>query len=149
MQAEMSSQQVAAFIAEQVGGSLLVASEAGGAPEVAWGDMFFYATDDQAPPAMPFATIVHHDYPGFDEASHLDRPGVYRLNFDLGRDGLEAIYPGWTPEGFDFTIADRVIPHPAYWRQGWLSIVNPTDERLHHVLPLLLMAHARAADRRS
>lgn len=145
----MESEQVAAFILERVGGSLLVASEAGGAPEVAWGDMFFYATDDHAPPAMPFATIVHHDYPGFDEASHLNRPGVYRLNFDVGRDGFEAIFPDWNPDGFDFTVADRVIPHPVYWRQGWLSIVSPTEERLRHVLPLLVLARERAAARRS
>ncbi len=145
----MSSDHVAAFILERVGGSLLVASEEGGAPEVAWGDMFFYATDDHTPPAMPFATIVHRDYPGFDEASNLNRDGVFRLNVELGRATLEARLPAWEPDGFDFAVADRLIPHPAYWRQGWASIINPTDERLLEVLPLLIEARARAAARRA
>ena len=145
----MLSDQVAAFILEHVGGSLLVASEEGGAPEVSWGDMFFYATDAQAPPAMPFATIVHRDYPGFDEASNLNREGVFRLNVELGKATFEATFPAWELEGYDFTVADRLIPHPAYWRQGWASIINPTQDRLLEALPLLLEARTRSAARRT
>jgi erythromycin esterase-like protein len=51
----------------------LVASEENGAPEGAWGDRFFYVGPDRR---QPFATIVEHDVPGFDEASQLDRPSV-------------------------------------------------------------------------
>jgi hypothetical protein len=48
------------------------ADEESGAPEGSWGDWFFFTGADHR---MPFATIVEHDTPGFDEDSHLDRPG--------------------------------------------------------------------------
>lgn len=54
---------------------VVVASEANGAPEVAWVDVFFiYKPDDLTPLErhFPYATIVHNDYPGFDESSDLD-----------------------------------------------------------------------------
>ena len=62
------------------------AGEESGTPEGSWGDWgdwFFFAGADHR---MPFATIVEHDTPGFDEDSHLDRPGAFRLNIDVGRE---------------------------------------------------------------
>jgi hypothetical protein len=67
----------------------VVTSEANGAPQVAWGDTFFYFEPDPAAPhdrRMPFATIVQSDYEGFDVLSDLARPGVLRLNIGVGRD---------------------------------------------------------------
>ena len=72
----------------------LVASEENGSPEGAWGDRFFYVGPDRR---QPFATIVEHDVPGFDEASQLDRPGVFRLNLDLGRAEFERVF-GFPPK---------------------------------------------------
>ncbi len=62
---------------------VLVASEEGGAPAVAWDDVFFHRTDDLTPPNMPFATIVTKDYPSFDEQSNLDRNGAFRLDLPI------------------------------------------------------------------
>jgi hypothetical protein len=33
---------------------------------------------------FPFATVVTNDYDGFDTASNLDRPGIFRLNIAVG-----------------------------------------------------------------
>ena len=41
---------------------------------------------------MPFATIVTKDYTGFDTASDLNRPGVFRLNVGVGRDTFRALF---------------------------------------------------------
>ena len=48
-----------------------------GSPESAWGDSFATYDPDGTAPAtrQPFATVVVSDYPGFDTASRLDRPG--------------------------------------------------------------------------
>jgi hypothetical protein len=120
----------------------VTASEANGAPEAAWGDSFFYYDPDGTPAdrRMPFATIVVHDYEGFDTASDLDRPGVFRLNVAAGRAAI--------PESDgDPTALDTLIPHPVYASQGWVAILNPAERTAALARSLLTDAHARAARR--
>ncbi|PYC64767.1 erythromycin esterase [Micromonospora arborensis] len=128
----------------------VVASEENGAPEGAWGDRFFHVGPDRR---QPFATIVEHDVPGFDEASQLDRPGVFRLNLDLGRAEFERLF-GFPPKAFedhrdtfDFARLDTLVPHPGYALYGFGSIVMPGPQMLPEVDRLLAVAYARAADR--
>ena len=71
---------------------------------------------------MSFATIVTHDTPGWDEVSRLDRLGVFRLNLHVGRNHVPTV-----SDGIDYGCGGMVLPHPQYARQGWVSIVNPTD----------------------
>jgi hypothetical protein len=69
----------------------VTASEANDAPEVAWGDSFFFYDpegDEPADQRLPFATIVTQDYDGFDMASNLNRHGIYRLNLAVGQVAL-------------------------------------------------------------
>ena len=112
----------------------LIASKETGAPDVAWGDSFFFYDPDNAIPEnrrLPFATIVISDYPGFDTASNLDRPGVFRLNLAVGRDRFNELFGFSSAEFakrsnvFDFTALDRIIPHPVYAKQGWISVLVP------------------------
>ena len=128
----------------------LVASEENGSPEGSWGDRFFYVGPDRR---QPFATIVEHDVPGFDEASQLDRPGVFRLNLDLGRTEFTRLF-GFPPKDFeehrdefDFARLDTVLPHPGYALYGFASIVMPGPQLLPEIDRLLTIAHARAVDR--
>ncbi|AEB45473.1 MULTISPECIES: DUF6194 family protein [Micromonospora] len=144
----------AATLAERIlalpGVEQVVASQENGSPEVAWGDRFFHVGADRR---QPFATIVEHDVPGFDEASQLDRPGVFRLNLDLGRAEFERRF-GFPPKDFeehrhefDFARLDTVVPHPGYALHGFASIVMPGPHLLPEVDQLLAVAHARAVDR--
>ncbi|WP_407653478.1 DUF6194 family protein [Actinoplanes oblitus] len=125
----------------------LIAGPGTGAPELSWGDRFFFAGEDRM---RPFATIVVQDVPGFDERSDLDRPGVFRLNVELGRERFKALF-GYGPEQFtehesaiDFTASGRWFPHPVYAVQGWGSMIDP-DPAV--VQPLLEHARARSAAR--
>ncbi|MFD6752216.1 DUF6194 family protein [Micromonospora gifhornensis] len=144
----------AATLAERIlalpGVEQVVASEENGSPEGAWGDRFFHVGPDRR---QPFATIVEHDVPGFDEASQLDRPGVFRLNLDLGRTEFERRF-GFPPKDFeehrhefDFARLDTVVPHPGYALYGFASVVMPGPHLLPEVDQLLAVAHARAVDR--
>ncbi|WP_433342127.1 DUF6194 family protein [Micromonospora sp. CA-111912] len=124
------------------------ADERSGAPEVSWGDRFFFVGSDRR---RPFATIVEHDVPGFDEDSHLDRPGIFRLNVHVGREEFQRRF-GYPPvelpdhrPGIDFTRCDEVLPHPAYGTYGWACVLNPGIHRLPEVDRLLAHAHRRAA----
>ncbi len=142
--------ELAARILELSDVTCVEADERSGAPETSWGDRFFFVGPDRR---MPFATIVEHDTPRFDEASRLDRPGVFRLNFELGRDGFKSEL-GYAPAEFadrsssiDFARLDEVLPHPAYGTQGWACILNPSARRLPDGDRLLAHAHRRAMGR--
>ena len=97
----------------------------------------------------PFATIVLRNMPGFDEDSNLERPGVFRLNIDLSREESERQF-GHPPRkftdhrsDFDFSEADRLMPHPLYGSQGWACILNPTPRR-QDIDQLIRHSHQRA-----
>ncbi|MFI6783005.1 DUF6194 family protein [Micromonospora sp. NPDC050276] len=144
----------AAVLADRIvalpGVEQVVASAENGSPEAAWGDRFFYVGPDRR---QPFATIVEHDVPGFDEAAQLDRPGVFRLNLDLGRAEFERLF-GFPPKAFeehrhefDFARLDTLVPHPGYALYGFGSIVMPGPQLLPEIDRLLAIAHGRAVDR--
>ena len=94
---------------------------------------------------MPFATIVIKDYGDFDDASDLDRPGVYRLNVGVGKETYRSLFPG---EGeHDFTALDVLMPHPVYGRQHWVCVLNPSEKTFETVKPLLAEAYEIAVKR--
>ena len=150
MDAAVTVEDVAARIAALPGVEQVVADEAGGAPELSWGDRFFFVGPGRT---RPFATMVQRDVPGFDELSRLDRPGVFRVNVETGREGFEREF-GLRPRDlpahlgrYDFAAAGVVLPHPAYGTYGWASVVAPTAAALADLDRLLTAAHARATAR--
>jgi hypothetical protein len=150
----MTEDDVIAFVTGLPEVRAVTASEANGAPEVSWGDTFFFHAPEGAEPGrMPFATIVTKDYAGFDTASDLDRPGVFRVNIGVGRAAFEELL-GYPPAAhdahagrFDYTALDRLIPHPVYAVQAWVAILNPGETTAALTRSLLGDAHARAARR--
>ena len=96
---------------------------------------------------MPYATIVVNDYPGFDEASDLKRTGVYRVNLWVSRDTYERQTSGDDGSAIDYSVLDKVIPHPVYGPQSWLSVLNPGPVTESTVKDLLAEAHDRARKR--
>lgn len=108
------------------------------------GDTFFiYDPDRDLEPQhqMPFAAIVTKDYGEFDNASRLDRPGIYRLNIGVGRDTYLRLFgapPGEAGVGtHDFAALDALMPHPVYATQWWVCVLNPSDATFETVKPLL------------
>ena len=143
----MTADEISAFVGGLPGVVTVVADEAGGAPEVAWGDSFF----SYEAAKMPFATIVTKDYGDFDAFSRLDRPDVFRLNVEVGRERFEALI-GYAPaahgeQEHDYAELDRLLPHPVYATQGWVCVVNPGERSDALARELLAHAHARAARR--
>ncbi|MFC4064587.1 DUF6194 family protein [Actinoplanes subglobosus] len=119
-------------------------------PPYTWGDRFFFAGEDRM---RPFATIVGHDVPDFDERSALSADGRHRLNIEVGRDEFRNLF-GYGPEEFaahqeeiDFAETDRLMPHPAYAVQGWACVVNPGPGTAEEVARLLERARTRSAAR--
>jgi Family of unknown function (DUF6194) len=93
-----------------------------------------------------FATIVTTDE--HDDASDLDRPDVFRLNIGVDRPTFDRIAAADAAP--DYTAFDRLLPHPVYAQQLWISILNPSDSTFREtVIPLLALAHDRLAATRA
>lgn len=147
----MDKDEIREFV-EALGGVLVLEPGPGdGAPEIAWGDWFFYyAPDGVIPQTQPFATVVTKDYPD-DRGSRLDRPGAFRVNMHAGA----AAFRAWTghepkaPAGADVdpSTPDTVFAHPVYGGLGWLAVVNPGPRTAEPVRELLREAHRLARGR--
>lgn len=107
---------------------------------------FFYGPERM----FPFATIVTQD-DAYDAYSRLDRPDVARLNIGVGKDTFHALVgpPPATPEtsGVDYTALDRLMPHPVYAKQLWLSVLNPGPATWPTVQNLLAEAYQMAVEK--
>jgi hypothetical protein len=143
----MTADEVIAFMTAELEGTLVVvASEENGAPQVAWGDAFFiYDPEKRITPErhFPYATIVNHDYPGFDE-SDLNREGVFRVNMWVSPETSKRETADSGAEAIDYGALDRVIPPPVYGKQSWLSVLSPGEAAGDKVKTLLAEAHRRA-----
>jgi hypothetical protein len=114
---------------------------------------FFYGPDRK----LPFATLATQDN-DYDRASHLDRPGVFRLNIGVERDTYRSLFgpqpsapgaAGVVDTGHDFTVLDRLLPHPVYAPQSWVCVLNPSAETFQTVRPLLTEAYEKAVRRQA
>jgi hypothetical protein len=152
----MTMDEIISFVDSLEGVLTQRAHSGDGSPEIAWGDTFFYYAPDGVLPqaTQPFATIVTKNYPG-DEASHLDRPGVFRVNMAAGREAFIA-HTGRVPRDTDAAVAagtpapdalDAVIAHPVYGSLGWLSVNSPGPVTGPEVRRLLEESHQLARAR--
>ncbi len=119
----MTEDEIIAFASALPDVAVETASAESGAPEAAWGDSFVYVDPPGAEPEpperrWPFATLVVHDYAGFDESSRLDREGVFRVNVNVGRSRFEELV-GYSPSqhaerrrDHDYTELDVLAPPP-------------------------------------
>jgi hypothetical protein len=95
-----------------------------------------------------FATIVTTDEHDEGAPSNLARPGVFRINLGVGRATFERLVGSLREP--DNAAFERVLPHPVYAKQLWISILNPSDATFRDVvLPLLAEAHDRLAAQRA
>jgi hypothetical protein len=109
----------------------------------AHGDVFaLYDPAEDLPPErqLPWATIVTSDNP-YDATSHLDRPGVFRLNLGLPKARFHEVVD--VAAEHDPTALDALFPHPVYGGLHWLCVLNP-DRTWPAVQGLLGEAHAFA-----
>ena len=96
-----------------------------------------------------FATIVTTDEHDMGSPSNLSaRPDVYRLNLGVDKSTFER-YARVEAEP-DYAALDRVLPHPVYAAQHWISILSPSWSTWNEtVSPLIALAHDRLAAQRA
>jgi uncharacterized protein DUF6194 len=144
----MDEESIRRYIGAFEGVDVEIASKERGAPEIAWGDTFFIHDPDrnlEGPRRFPFATIVTKDYGDFDNASELDRPGVFRLNVGVSKKTFQSLFAGGGTN--EYTALDTLMPHPVYGSNHWVCVLNPSDETFESMKPLIDEAYAIAAGR--
>ena len=127
---------------------VVVGSSEAGSPEIAGGDAFFIYDpnrDLSETRRFPFATIVTKDYGDFDNASKLDRPGVFRLNIEIRKETYAKLFD--SEEQFDFAALDRLMPDPVYGGNHFVCVLNPSDSTFETIKPLLSEAYQIAVKR--
>lgn len=109
---------------------------------------YFYGSERM----LPFATLATADNE-HDRVSELDRDGAWRLNVGVSRETYRSLLgdekPRLGPAGViegdhDFTVRDRILPHPHYAPQSWVCVVSPSAETFETVCGLLREAYERA-----
>ena len=119
----------------------------------AWGERsFFYNPNSLLPRGVYFCTLKEKDGDN-DNASHINRDGVYRFNFGLPSNTFIEIF-GTKPKrpqkgeiidgSWDFTELNKLTPHPVYGWMGWVAILNPTQEALSELKPYLHRSYEKA-----
>jgi hypothetical protein len=100
---------------------------------------FFYGNERK----FPFATLTTTDE--HDQFSDLNRPGVFRLNVGLSKASFQSLFS--SAEECDFTVTDRIMPHPVYGKMYWVCVVCPSGETFERVKSLLAEGYALAKKR--
>ena len=102
----------------------------------------FFSLDERHWPN--FATIVTTDEHDMGTPSDLARDGVFRLNIGVGRETFERLVGSMDDP--DYAALDRIVPHPVYAKQRWISILNPSRSTFDDVVkPLIAEAYERLA----
>ncbi|KUJ84210.1 hypothetical protein AWR36_000400 [Microbulbifer flavimaris] len=119
----------------------------------AWGEQsFFYNPERNLPRGVYFATLKAKDGEN-DQASGLDRKGVYRFNFGVTKPTFESVLGpkpsrpaagGVVKTGHNFRQLNTLMPHPVYGWMSWVCILNPDRESFDNLLPLLEESYALA-----
>ncbi len=115
------------------------------------GGSFFFYGDERM---FPFATLSISDE--YDQESNLSRPGVFRLNVGVSKQTFQSLFgtnPGRAGEavegsGHDYTVLDRLMPHPVYGKMYWVCALNPGAETLEPLQKMLAEAYDTAVRKR-
>ena len=111
------------------------------------GDSFYFFDPRDGRPVdkrFPFATLVENDL--HVDGTFVSVPGVFRLSTGVSGETFRSLFPDAAPaEAVDPLTRDRLMPHPVYGRQHWVTVLNPSEESFERFRPLLAEAYAIAA----
>ena len=108
-----------------------------------FGYLFYFVGDDHM---LPFVTIANSDN-DYDNVSHLDREGVFRVNIGVSRETFDKLIGEYDSEAVDYSALNVFLPHPDYAKQNWVCILSPSGDHVERLKALIVEAHSIAAVR--
>ncbi|MBB4041889.1 hypothetical protein GGR34_003572 [Microvirga flocculans] len=119
----------------------------------AWGETaFFHNPERQLPNGVYFLTVKHRDSIN-DHASQLSIDGSFRVNIGLPKKEYARLFGPTPPRpakgrcvdtGHDFSLRDRLMPHPVYAWMGWVAVAGLTVPTFDSLKPQIVLAHEHA-----
>jgi len=111
-----------------------------------WGEKgIFYNPQNRLKRGVYVLTIKEKDGEN-DRSSNLNRADIYRVNLGIRKETFKSIFgsiPKRPDKGgivnmdYDFTVIDKIIPHPIYAWMGWISILNPSGKTFDTLKPFI------------
>ena len=122
-------------------------------PKSSWGETsLFYNPGKLLPNGVYFCTIKERDGEN-DQASRLNREGVFRLAIGLPPTTYRELFGAKPPRptkggvvktGHQFDALNELMPHPIYAWMCWAQILSPTEEMFSRLFPIIEEAHEAA-----
>lgn len=104
-----------------------------------YGYRFYFYVEDHR---MPLLTTANSGS-DYDNRSDRNREGVLRVNLGVRAETFRELFPGGdvNVDGLDYTRLNEFLPHPDYWRQNFLCILNPAGPQAVCLQQLIRKAH--------
>ena len=87
---------------------------------------------------IPFLRIANSESM-YEERSNLKRKGVFRVDLSVRGETFRKFFSSndINVDALDYTQLNQFMPHPEFWRQNFLCILNPAGPnkaRLEHLI---------------
>jgi hypothetical protein len=112
-----------------------------------WGETcLFYNPEKKLKKGVYLLTFKEKDGKNDNSSQLKDKKGFYRLNLGITKRTFLDLFghiptrpvAGKTVDmGYDFSTIDCIMPHPIYSWMAWICVVNPSQQTLKKLLPLI------------
>ena len=143
----MTPDKILNYCLENLEGTVLVES---------WGEKgIFYNPDHVLKRGVYILTVKEKDGDN-DKGSGLSRENVYRVNLGIRKSTFAELFgaiPKRPPAGgvvdmdYDFTILDKILPHPVYAWMAWICALSPSEKTFEELKPYIQESYEYAREK--
>lgn len=143
----MTADKILEYCLKEYKGTVLISS---------WGERgIFYNPENKLKRGIYILTVKEKDGDN-DKSSNLNRDGIYRVNLGVYKETFTKMF-GMIPKrpakgcivdmDYDFTLTDRILPHPVYAWMGWICMLNPSESTFEKLKPLIQESYEYAKEK--
>lgn len=123
-----------------------------------WGESgIFYNPNQSLKRGIYVLTVKEKDGEN-DKSSNLNRDGIFRVNIGIRKKTFLNLFdrvPNRPSKGgivdmpFNFSEADKILPHPVYAWMSWICALNPSADTFEKLKPLIQESYEFAKEKYS
>ena len=115
----------------------------------------FYNPENKLKRGVYVLTVKESDGKN-DFSSNLNRENIYRVNIGIRKETFKGKF-GFIPKrqkkgestymDYDFSVQNKIMPHPVYAWMGWICVINPSIETFEDLKPLIIESYEYAKEK--